>query len=45
MKVFLQSGRLNTKVNTGFIPIKAGNCIAKQCGNNVHLANTAKSDL
>ena len=45
VKVLFQSGRLNTKIITGGITVKACYGITKQRTDNVHFTNTAKSDL
>ena len=45
VKILFQSGRLNTKIITGGITVKACYGITKQCADNVHFTNAAKPDL
>ena len=45
VKILFQSRRLNTKIITGGITVKACYGISKQCADNVHFTNAAKPDL
>ena len=45
VKVLFQSGWLKTKIVPGDITVKACYGITKQCADNIHFTNTAKSDL
>ena len=45
LKVFLQRGRLNTKVITGVITLKAHDGATEKCADNIHFTDAVKAYL